>query len=356
MDSLTHFDKIIQDLESKPLSEIIPHILPLALECKDYSGYCILSFWLSPIVENPNINAIQRNEIFRALVYRGLSIDAIVEIANKSSEEYLQMKTVSEDEISSHSAKEIENWLHGAQKTLASVTNVPRESYKNLSDRIMQVERMYEALRSFVISKVMLYQQIIKKKSEDSVKGNMNGKKEPIIFLSHCSSNKKYGDALEKLLTGLGIKSHQLIYTSHPLHKIPLDKNIYEYLRENIDRETFVIILWSDEYLDSPACLNEMGAAWVMQSDYTNLYVPNFSFGNPKYHQCAVDTRKMGAVLNGDQHCMVNMIELKNKILKMFGLQVDEYIWTYLLDEFIRAVSTDRMNVPRLEDGVLIFD
>lgn len=164
--------------------------------------------------------------------------------------------------------------------------------------------------------------------------------KEPVIFLSHRSSDKKYGDALEKLITGLGVKHNQLIYTSHPLHKIPLDKNIYDYLRNNIGRETFVIILWSDEYLDSPACLNEMGAAWIMQTDYTNIYVPNFSFGNPKYHQCAVDTRKMGAVLNGDQHCKANMIELKNKIAKMFGLQVDEQTWTYLLDAFVSEITS----------------
>ena len=59
--------------------------------------------------------------------------------------------------------------------------------------------------------------------------------------------------------------------------------------------------------MESPACLNEMGAAWVTQTDYTNIYVPSFSFGNPKYHECAVDTKKMGAVLNGDEHCKASM-------------------------------------------------
>ena len=84
---------------------------------------------------------------------------------------------------------------------------------------------------------------------------------EPLIFLSHRSSDKKYGDALEKFIVSLGVKNNQLIYTSHPLHKIPLDQNIYDYLRRNINRNIYMIILWSDEYLDSPACLNEMGAA-----------------------------------------------------------------------------------------------
>ena len=72
----------------------------------------------------------------------------------------------------------------------------------------------------------------------------------PTIFLSHRSSDKKYGDALEKLITGLGVKNNQLIYTSHPLHKIPLDANIYDFLRGHINQKVFVIILWSNEYLE----------------------------------------------------------------------------------------------------------
>lgn len=161
----------------------------------------------------------------------------------------------------------------------------------------------------------------------------------PKIFLSHRSSDKKYGDALERMIIGLGVKNEQLIYTSHPLHKIPMDVNIYDYLRENIHGNVFVIILWSNEYLDSPVCMNEMGAAWVVQSDYTNIYTPDFQFGNPKYHECAVDTRKMGAVLNGDAHCKASMIELKKKICSIFNISVDEQTWQYLLDNFIDEIK-----------------
>lgn len=174
----------------------------------------------------------------------------------------------------------------------------------------------------------------------DKEKSNNNdSKQERIIFLSHKSDDKKYGDALRDFIIGLGVKDEQLIYTSHALNKIPMDKNIYEYLRANINSQVFMIILWSDAYLDSPACLNEMGAAWVTQADYTNIYVPDFSFGNPKYHECAVDTRKMGAVLNGDAHCKTSMIELKNKIVKMFELTVSEEKTSYLLDQFIESIK-----------------
>ena len=166
-----------------------------------------------------------------------------------------------------------------------------------------------------------------------------NELKEPIILLSHRSSDKKYGDALEKLFSAMGIKNDQLIYTSHPLHKIPLDKNIYEYLRESFGRKTLVIILWSNEYLDSPACLNEMGAVWATQTDYTNIYVPSFDFTNPKYYQCSVDKNKMGAILDGSDNCKAGIIELNNKIIELFGLSIDESQWIYSLDQFMKDIT-----------------
>jgi len=161
---------------------------------------------------------------------------------------------------------------------------------------------------------------------------------DPIIFLSHSSADKSYADALEVFITSLGVKREQLIYTSHPMHKIPLDENIFDYLRKNFHRKFFTIFLWSDKYLDSPACLNEMGATWVTQSDYSHIFTPNFDFGNPKFHECAVDTRKMGAVLNGNDNCKTSMIEFKHKILTLFGLSIDEIQVNHLLDEFIKKV------------------
>lgn len=164
----------------------------------------------------------------------------------------------------------------------------------------------------------------------------------PMIFISHKSDDKLYGNALRDFLSGLGVPNDRIIYTSHPLHKIPLGKNIYDYLRSNINSNVFMIILWSDKYLESPACLNEMGAAWVVQSDYTNIYVPEFSFGNPKYRECAVDTAKMGAVLNGDEHCRASMIELKNKIAEMFNLSIDEQTVMFLLDKLTQDIVNAR--------------
>ena len=159
------------------------------------------------------------------------------------------------------------------------------------------------------------------------------------IFLSHCSKDKKYGNALEKLLTGFGVKEEQLIYTSHPLHKIPLGAKIFDYLRENINDQVFMIIIWSNDYLESPACLAEMGAAWVLQTTTIGMYTPDFLFENPKYHNVPLDRTEMGAVLNGNDNCRISMIEFKDKILEFLGLDVDEKKCAYLIDQFMKDIG-----------------
>lgn len=202
---------------------------------------------------------------------------------------------------------------------------------------------LHENMNSIKISRILigiLKSKLceIEEKNEDISDKHYNNE-EPIIFISHNSGDKKYGDALRNFIIGLGIKENQLIYTSHPLHKVPLNNNIFDYLRKNIHQNMFMIILWSDSYLESPACLNEMGAAWILQSDYTNIYVPNFTFQNPKYEECAIDTKKMGAILDGSSHCRTNMLELKEKIETMFKLNNDEKKTFYLIDEFIKEIK-----------------
>lgn len=163
--------------------------------------------------------------------------------------------------------------------------------------------------------------------------------KKPIIFLSHQSSDKQYGDAIEVFLSRLGVKNEDLIYTSHPLHKVPLGKDIYDYLREHIHSDILMIVLWSDNYLESPACLNEMGAAWVTKPEVVQMYIPPFDFNNPKVGKCAISTRESGIVLNGDDQCKTGMIELKLKVENKLSISIDESTASFCIDNFIKTIK-----------------
>ncbi len=226
---------------------------------------------------------------------------------------------------------EINRWY---QNNISEMQRIDEYGYPSYVEAMQKIKELNSAIQIIPDDYVSRAKEEISDKRTNLQNKNIK----PTIFISHSSSDKKYGDALRNFIIGLGVKDNQLIYTSHELNGIPMDKNIYEYLRENFDNKVFMIILWSNTYLESPACLNEMGAAWVTQSDYTNVYVPDFEFGNPKYHQCAVDTRKMGAVLKNDGHCKTKMLELKDKILKMFNLEIDEKQFMFLMDEFMKKI------------------
>ncbi len=164
-------------------------------------------------------------------------------------------------------------------------------------------------------------------------------RKAPIIFLSHSSRDKKYADALRDFIVGLGAKEEQLIYTSHELHRIPLDANIYDYLFQNIHQDVFMLILWSDTYLDSPACLCELGALRVTNGDYTNIYTPKFSTDNPKLRKCPFSQDKFGIKINSD-YCRSCMIDLKDKIESFLGLTKNsEKTVSCLVATFLKSVE-----------------
>ena len=170
-------------------------------------------------------------------------------------------------------------------------------------------------------------------------KGEHKNTSSPIIFISHSSSDKKYGDALRNFIIGLGIKKDQLVYSSHPLHKIPLGQNIYDYLRSRINNTTFMIFLLSKSYLDSTVSLNEMGAAWLAQTEYLSFYVPNFDFGDNKYLNCAIDKNQMGIKLENNDILRISMIEFKDRIVELFKINPDEATVSNLIDNFIQEIQ-----------------
>lgn len=174
---------------------------------------------------------------------------------------------------------------------------------------------------------------------EDNCKMN-----DPIVFISHSSHDRLYGDAIRNFLTGIGLKDSQIIYTSHPMNKIPLGKNIFDYLKDNLNRAVFVIFLWSKSFSNSVACMNEVGAAWVANKDYINVYVPGFDFMDPNYIDSAVDKSRMGIVIGNDSQCKHSLIELKDRISSLFDINVEEKKLLYLIDDFVDSVSKGKLH------------
>ena len=68
METLKRIDTILDSMKTEPLSYIVPMVMPIALECKDYQGYSLLAHWNCPLCDEVSANAVQREEIVSALI------------------------------------------------------------------------------------------------------------------------------------------------------------------------------------------------------------------------------------------------------------------------------------------------
>lgn len=163
--------------------------------------------------------------------------------------------------------------------------------------------------------------------------------KSPKIFISHSSQDKEYVTCLVDFLEDIGLKENQLFCSSVPGYGIPLDEDIYDYLKQQFqEHDLHVILVLSDNYYQSVACMNEMGAAWILQSKYTTILLPGFEF---KEIKGAINPRKIGLKLDSDPiEVKEKLGQLKNVLSQEFGLeQISDVRWERKRDSFIDTIT-----------------
>lgn len=211
MNNLNLIEQLLENIDDTPLSKSVARMLPVALECRDYEGYCILSYLIHPITQNTSTNGMYTTEIMKTLILQGLSKEEIINLIEESKEKYLDIKTISPDKVSSHSLKEIEELVPGAKKILESPAGLSVDAYKGLSFSIDQISRMYESMRGYVLSKLLHYHQVLKiindKKIEKEKKlvptSNFDTTK---IFIVH-GHNGEIKEALARVIENQGLQA-----------------------------------------------------------------------------------------------------------------------------------------------------
>lgn len=124
------------------------------------------------------------------------------------------------------------------------------------------------------------------------------------IFISHSSKNKFYGEKLVDLLRSVGVKENEIIFTSNTAYGIPVGQNIFNWLKSQITEKPFVIYLLSEEYYQSIACLNEMGAAWIIENKHAALFTPNFNLSSKEFQSGALDPREIGFYITDEERIL----------------------------------------------------
>lgn len=175
----------------------------------------------------------------------------------------------------------------------------------------------------------------------------------PKVFISHSSQDKDYVSCIVDFLEDIGLTQAQLFCSSIPGYGIPLDEDTYDYLKQQFQEHNLhVILILSDNYYQSVACMNEMGAAWVLQNKYTTILLPGFEF---KEIKGAINPRKIGLKLDGDlTEVKEKLGQLRDALSQEFGLEPIAGIrWERKRDEFISAISKYRDPQPQISDSAL---
>lgn len=167
-------------------------------------------------------------------------------------------------------------------------------------------------------------------------------KEKPLmLFISHADVDKQYVQALVDLLSFLGFSQEQFFCSSRPGYDIPVDtEDFFGYLK-NLFRNyrIHMVILHSKGYYNSPVCLNEMGAAWVLDCKISSLLVPGFDFDNMRG---VVHNRGIATKLDrSNREVRDKLNQLKDVLIQEFGLGNKPTVdWEDKRNEFIEKVNS----------------
>ena len=162
------------------------------------------------------------------------------------------------------------------------------------------------------------------------------------IFVSHSSKDMIFVQTLVDLFKDIGLNEENMFCSSIPGYNIPLDVNIYDYLKEQFQNyDLHVIFVLSENYYNSPVSLAEMGAAWVLQQRYTSVLLPQFNFKDIKG---VIDQIRISIKLDSEKtELKARLNELRNTFIKEFGLRSSlssQNIWERNRDEFIDKINS----------------
>lgn len=171
----------------------------------------------------------------------------------------------------------------------------------------------------------------------------MNQKNKPSkIFISHSSRDLAFVQPLVELFEYIGLNPENMFCSSIAEYSVPLDNNIYNYLKEQFESYNLrVIFVLSENYYNSSASLNEMGAAWVLQHRYTSILLPQFDFRDVKG---VIDQMRISIKLDSEKYELKTRLnELRDTLINELELKVPslaQNTWERHRDEFINKVNS----------------
>lgn len=223
--------------------------------------------------------------------------------------------------------------LEGLKRGLSNY--VPRVFYSTADGKTQSTGRDVDWIGDIKLLKSRLVSEL--EKGETMTENLM--KKSSKVFISHASKDIAYINAITELLEDIGLTEEQMVCSSVPGYGIPLGADIYEWLSQQFQNYNLhVLFMLSSNYYTSVACLNEMGAAWVLKQRYDSVLLPGFEY---KEIKGAVNANQISIKLDGENAVLKQHLnELKDNLVAEFSLHpLSVSKWERHRDAFIDKVN-----------------
>ena len=195
--------------------------------------------------------------------------------------------------------------------------------------------------------KVRKQAELMNKASHPDVEQPMNHIKPKKIFISHSHDDEEFAKALVNLLVLMGFEANKEIFCSSvPDCWVEDGEDFIDVIKKHFDEyELYVIYIHSPRFYNRHITLNEMGAAWVLQSAYSSFLTSDMSFGDMD----AVVPQTKVAVKVDETDAEARMNSWRKRILTWFGKeQTNDNFWETSRDRFLSTVR--EFSYPKQEE------
>lgn len=139
-----------------------------------------------------------------------------------------------------------------------------------------------------LISSIEQYLEELEEQKEQEVQENNSPVKEekemPIskVFISHASKDSVFVEEIIEILESVGLDSNQIFCTSFEGYGIGLGENFLNSIKDELSSDSLVIFILSKSFYESPVCLCEMGAVWVLAKEHIPILIPPLDYSDIK--------------------------------------------------------------------------
>lgn len=158
------------------------------------------------------------------------------------------------------------------------------------------------------------------------------------VFISHAYKDRVIVDAFVELLTKAGIPERKIVCSSTPGTQIHAGRPLYAELRRELSNEkVFVIFMLSDNFYASSVCLNEMGAAWIMNTKNEMILLPGFGF--EKVAGVICENNLVGISLKSYNKASVDRFAQLRENLVNHGFKIPTKRWNLAVIDFFSVIE-----------------